>query len=309
MHRKKAATPRIARIEELRWDDVRLFLALARGRTVGEAATTLGVDGSTVSRRLVALEDALGVSLFDRGRDGVAATKAAEDLVPVAEEMELVAQRFTSAVEGLEREVSGLVRVTCPADIAEVMLAPRMPALFARHPLLHVAIEAGEAVLDLTRREADLALRIVRPTSGDLVVSKLRTVRWVAAATPALARSLGVVRSWNELPWVAWGERLAHIPPARWWGAHVKTEIPRVRSDSLRVQLAMVTSGVGVALLPEPSLGFYGLVPIELARGLRGAASEWPVDELFLVTHRALKDVPRVRAVCDFVREELAARS
>lgn len=306
MHRKK---PAVQRLDDLRWDDVRLFLALSRSSTVGEAASALGVDGSTVSRRLVALEDALGVSLFDRGRDGVAATKAAEDLLPVAEEMELVAQRFSSAVEGLEREVSGLVRITCPADIAEVMLAPRMPALFGRHPLLHVAIEAGEAVLDLTRREADLALRIVRPTSGDLIVSKLRTVRWVAAATPALGRSLGKVKAWSDVPWIGWGERLAHIPPARWLGTHVTSAVPRVRSDSLRVQLAMVTAGVGVALLPEPSLDFYGLVPLDLGRGLGSAASEWPVDELFLVTHRALKDVPRVRAVWDFVRDELSGRA
>ena len=296
-------------LQALRWDDVRLFLALGRSSTVGAAATSLGIDGSTVSRRLVALEEALGASLFDRGRDGVAATKAAEDLLPVAEEMELVMQRFTSAAEGLEREVSGLVRITCPADVAEVLLAPIFKELFARHPGPRIEIAPGEAVLDLARRDADLALRVVRPTSGDLVVTRLTTVRWVAAATPALARSLGTVRSFADLPWVGWGQRLAHIPAARWLAAHVRNDGPLVRSDSLRLQLATVSAGVGVALVPEPSVQWFGLVPIKLAASLRTAAASWPTDELFLVTHRALREVPRVRAVWDLIRERYADRA
>src|SRR3954467_4975697 len=98
--------------EALSWDDVRLFLALYRSRTVGVAAASLGVDSSTVSRRLVLLEEQPKTTLFDRGRAGVAPTKSAEDLVPVAEEIEAAIQRFATAAEGLEREVSGLVRIT-----------------------------------------------------------------------------------------------------------------------------------------------------------------------------------------------------
>src|SRR5882762_1621477 len=96
----------------LDWDDVRLFLALCRARTVGDAAAALGVDGSTVSRRLVSLEAALAVPLFDRGRDGIAPTEAAEDLRPVAEQIEAAMARFTTAAEHLERDVAGLVRLT-----------------------------------------------------------------------------------------------------------------------------------------------------------------------------------------------------
>jgi DNA-binding transcriptional LysR family regulator len=303
MQRKRTVT---SVLKDLRWDDVRLFLALARTRTVGAAAKTLGVDASTVSRRLVALEEALGASLFDRGRDGIAATKAAEDLLPVAEEMELVAQRFAHAAEGLEREVSGLVRITSPADVAEVLLAPILEELLSRHPKLRVALEPGEALLDLARREADVALRVVRPTSGDLIVTRLAAVRWVAAAAPELARSLGTVRAFGDVPWVGWGERHAHVPAAVWLRKHVRGDGPVVSSDSLRLQLATVAAGVGVALVPEPSVAWFGLSPIRLAPGLREAAAAWPTDELFLVTHRALRDVPRVRAVWDFILERHA---
>jgi len=278
------------------WDDVRLFLALCRANTVGVAARALGVDASTVSRRLVLLEESLKATLFDRGRDGIAPTKAAEDLLPVAEEIEAVIARFTSAAEGLEREISGPVRITCPADVADVIVAPVVRELQARHPALRFELEPGEAVLDLTRREADLALRTVRPSSGDLIVTRLTTMTWVVAGEPALVHALGALRRWQDAPWVGWGERLRGIGPARWYASHVGTE-PVVRSDSLAVQIATVRAGIGVALIPEPSSSHYGLVPVVLAPKLRASAAAWPTDELYLVTHRALRDVPRVHAV------------
>jgi len=289
----------------LDWDDVRLFLALCRARTVGDAAAGLGVDASTVSRRLVLLERALSATLFDRGRDGIAATKAAEDLLPVAEEMEAVMTRFASAADSLEREVSGLVRITCPPDVAEVVLVPLLGELHARHPSLRLELVPGEAVLDLTRREADLALRTARPARGDLIVTRLREVRWVLVAAPGVARELGSLRAWSDAPWVGWGERLANIPPARWLARHAPGVDPLLRSDSLRVQIAVLVAGVAVALVPEPSVQHYGLVPVKLGAELREAAAEWPSDELFLVSHRALRDVPRVRVLWDLLRERV----
>lgn len=287
----------------LRWDDVELFLSLCRSRTVGEAGAFLGIDASTVSRRLVLLEEAVGASLFDRGRDGISATKSAEDLFPVAEEMESVMNRFASAADGLEREVSGTVRITCPPDVAAVVVAPLVKDLRARHPSLRLELEAGEAVLDLSRREADLALRTVRPKSGDLVVTKLASVRWVAAGTKELCRELGVVRRWADVPWIGWGARYAELGASRWLALHVDDAVPVLRSDSLAVQLAVASRGAGIALVPEPSVAHYGLVPLRFSRKLSEDAKAWPADELFLVTHRALRDVPRVRAVWDVLVE------
>jgi DNA-binding transcriptional LysR family regulator len=280
----------------LHWDDVRLFLALCRSKTVGRAGKALGVDASTVSRRLVLLEESVKATLFDRGRDGITPTKAAEDLMPVAEEIEAVITRFTTAAEGLEREISGPVRITCPPDVAEVVVMPLLRTLRARHPALRFDLDPGESVLDLTRREADLALRTVRPTSGDLIVTRLLSMRWVVAAAPELARELGTLKRWTDAPWVACGGRLAQVGPARWQARYVTTE-PAVRSESLSVLVAAVRTGIGVALLPEPSISFYGLVPVKLGAALRPDAAAWPGDDLFLVTHRALRHVPRVSTV------------
>lgn len=300
---------RSAGTRRLSWDEIELFLALGRSRTVGAAGKALGVDASTVSRRLTALEEVLGATLFERGRSGVSPTVVALDLLPVAEEIEASVARFSITAEKIEREVTGLVRITCPPDLAEVVIVPMLPELFLRHPALRIELEAGEALADLTRREADLALRTVRPERGDLTVTRVLGLRWGLAATPKLARSLGTLRSWNDAPFIGWGERLGHVPPARWLREHVKDTEPLVRSDSLRVQIALVAAGIGVALLPEPSFRYFGFVPLKLRPELRAAAAEWPSDELFAVTHRALRDVPRVRAVWDFILERLGKRS
>lgn len=291
--------------ETFQWDDVRLFLALCRARTVRSAAASLGVDASTMSRRLAVLEKALGATLFDRGRDGIAPTKAADDLLPVAERIEAGMTQFANAADGLERDVSGVVRMTCPPDVAEVLIAPLLGALLTRHPALRVELQPTEALLDLTRREADLALRTARPARGDLLVAKLVGARWVLAASPALARDLGTLRRWADAPWIGWGERLSRIGPASWLAKHAPEVDPVVRSDSLIVQIAVVSTGLGIALVPEPSLSHYGLVPVTLAPALREAAHAWPTDALFLVTHRALRDVPRVRVLWDLIVERI----
>ena len=293
----------------LRWDDVRLFLALCRAPTVGEASRALGVDSSTVSRRLTALETALTVTLFDRNHEGISATKAAEDLLPVAEEMEEVMMRFAQAADGLEREVSGLVRVACPPDVANVLVAPLLRDLFTLYPALRVEIAPGEAVIDLTRREADLALRTVRPTHGDLLVTRLTSVRWVLVASAELARELGTLRAWGDARWIGWGSRLSSIGPAQWLERHAKGVEPVMRSDSLMVQIAAVSAGAGVALIPEPSAAHYGLLPLKVAAGLRTDAVDWPTDELFLVTLRALREVPRVRALWDLLLHRVGGRT
>lgn len=294
--------------EALRWDDVRLFLALCRSRTVGSAAEELGVDASTVSRRLVALEEAVAATLFHRGRDGITPTEAAEELMPVAEQIEHAMARFATAADGLERDVAGLVRLTCPPDLADVTVAPLLREVLARHPALRVELDPGEAVVDLSRREADLALRTVRPVRGDLVVTRLRSVRWMLVGAPETVRALGTLRSWTDAPWIGWGERRAATGPARWFATHVRDAEPAVRSDSLWMQLAVIATGAGVGLVPEPSASHYGLVPVKIGAALRDSASEWPVDELFLVTHQALREVPRVRVLWELFVARIGER-
>lgn len=291
-------------LPDLSWDDVRLFLVLSRSRTMGQAAEALDVDPSTVSRRLVGLEESLDTVLFDRGREGLRPTHAAEELLPTAEIAEDGIARFAGAAAGLERDVSGLVRTACPPDAAEVFVPPILRDLLARHPRLRVALEPGEAIANLSRREADLALRVVRPTHGDLLVKRVLRITWQAAATAELGERLGHDAGPADLPWIGWGERRAGTPAGRWVEAVARAE-PVFRSDQLTAQVAAARAGIGVALLPTPSIAHHGLVPVDLGPESTELLAQGPADELFLVTYRALAGVPRVRALWDALAEGL----
>jgi DNA-binding transcriptional LysR family regulator len=288
--------------QPLRWDDVRLFLALHRGRNLQAAGRKLGVDASTLSRRLAALEETLGAPLFDRTRTGLAATFAAEQVLEAALEMERASLRFSTDAGGLETRAEGLVRLAATPGLAEGFLAPLLPKLFARHPGLRLELDASVTVTDLTRREADLALRTIRPLSGELQLLKLTGARWLPMASKRLARQLGPLRTLGDAPWIAWGPSLAHIPPARWLKTFGPAVEPLLSTSSYPAQRAAVLAGVGVALLVEQDQGA-GAVPVPLGRGLSEARAALPRDDLWLVGHRALRQVPRVAAVWTFLAE------
>jgi DNA-binding transcriptional LysR family regulator len=205
---------------EPRWDDVRLFLALHRGRTLAAAAKATGLDASTLSRRLAALEEALGAPLFDRTREGLVPSAAAELLLAAAEEMAQAHARFSRDAARRERVAEGTVRLSVPPGLAEAFVGPALVRLRERHPRLCIELDASLAFVDLTRREADLAVRTRRPASGDLVSVKLGERRWTPMRAPPSGRP-GPVRGWGELPWITWGDDLASFPPARWVARHV----------------------------------------------------------------------------------------
>jgi DNA-binding transcriptional LysR family regulator len=297
-------------MDRLRWDDVPLFLALFRERNLLGAGRRLGLDASTASRRLASLEEATGARLFDRTRQGLAPTEAAEQMLPAAEEMERAAVKLAHAAHAHAVGVEGVVRIAVIPGVADYYLAPRLHELLARHPKLRIELDVRVQVADLTRREADLAVRSIRPQSGELVMKKLLRARWLATASAALAKSLGTLRAWNDAPWITWGDDLAHIPLARWVAKHASESAPVLRTSSFGSQLAAVQSGLGIALLDEytPSVQ-PGLAPVRYARSLAPSTEEWPVDDVWLVGHAALRDVPRIVAVWTWLEEVIGAAS
>jgi DNA-binding transcriptional LysR family regulator len=278
-------------VQTLDWEQIRLFLAIARGRSLAEAALRLGLDVSTVSRRLDRLEDNVGAPLFDRTREGTLPTLLAEQLVAHAEEMELAAARFASTGASVETEVEGTVRLTVLHGIADVFVASRLAELRERHPRLVVELDASVTYADLTRREADLAVRSTRPTSGELVSVKLITARALPMTSPAYARSLGKLKRLEDARWIAWGPDLAPLPDAVW-----------LRTCHFASQLAAARTGMGIAIASAPYAKL-GLVAVVHARALDAAWAALPTGSLWLVGHRALRQVPRVAAVWDFVLE------
>jgi DNA-binding transcriptional LysR family regulator len=281
----------------LRWDDVQLFLALYRDGSLGRAAQRLRVDASTLSRRLAALEAALTVTLFDRSREGLHATAAAERLAVAAEAMARGAADFARDAEGFEREVEGRVRVTAPPGVADLIVAPRIGELVAAHPRLRVEIDARVAYADLSRREADVALRAMRPTSGELVAKKVFTTRTVALGSAAYVASLGTLRDLGDARWITYADDLAAIPTARWLAEHAPRVAPALTMSNFSGQMQAAAAGVGLVLAPLPFAAACGLAVAKLSAPLARELATLPDDTLWLVGHRALRVVPRVAAV------------
>jgi DNA-binding transcriptional LysR family regulator len=293
---------------EPQWDDIRVFLVLHRARTLAAAARVTGLDPSTLSRRLAALEETLGTRLFDRTRAGLVPSEAAEQLLPAAEEMAEAHARLARDASALERVAEGRVRLSVPPGLAEAFVAPALGRLHRRHPRIQLDLDVALQFADLTRREADLAVRTRRPQTGDLVSVKLGERRWVPmqAARRASKQRSGAVKTWGALPWITWGDDLASFPAALWVARHVPAAAIVLRTSHVTTQVAAVQAGLGVALLPTTYARVSGVVPLRPGAALSPAMDDLPTNDTWLVGHRALRLVPRVAAVWSFLVEEFA---
>ena len=305
-HRKNAMPPEPSAPARpsLGWDDLELILALGRGRSLAGAAARLGVNTSTVGRRLDGLEARVGVHLFDRSPTGMAPTELAESLMPVAESVERSVADAVRLVEHRETEPEGLVRVTAPPGVANWFVAPLLARLRERYPELSVQLDATIGYADLTRREADIALRGTRPNSGDLVAVRVLEARSQLAASPDLVARVGPLARLDAVDWIAWGPDLAFLPDARWLTANVAGDRVALRSSSMDAQIHAARAGLGALVLPEPFLPWVELVELPLERKLSRRLPALPQGALWLVGHRALRDVPRIRAVWEFLLAE-----
>ncbi len=269
------------------WDDLRLVLAARRAGSLGAAGRALGVDASTTSRRLSRLEAALGARLFDRVPEGLRPTPLVEALWPHAEAAEAAVTAFAHAAAGVDARVRGTVRLAVPDGVDSLLVAPRVGDLRAAHPELSLELVASPSVADLARREADLALRLARP-SGDLVCRRLGRMVFVPCAVPAVAEA-------DDRRWIL-GDEGQDPVEAAWARAVVPLDRIALRVNRADARLAAALAGVGVALLPEPvvrqhpALRIVDLPPV-------------PPCDVWLVAHPALRHVPRVAAVWDFVAE------
>jgi len=290
-------------MQTIRWDDARVLLALLQARSFSGAGEKLGVNASTVSRRLDALEAALGAHLFDRTPDGVLPTAAAEALGPHAEAMERAAHGFALAAQGREAAAEGEVRLTAPPGIVQYLIAPALPRLLRRHPRLRLHIDASVAYADLTRREADLAVRMARPASGDLVLKRLGEFGGGVFASASYAAELGTLRRLDEARWITWGDDLAHLLPAKVLAEHVPAEGLVLRTSHMGAQFTAAHAGLGVMLADPQSARRAGLVEVPLAPALRRALPPFSGGEVWLVVHRALRELPRIAAVWSFLEE------
>jgi DNA-binding transcriptional LysR family regulator len=248
----------VAKPGDLDWNDLRYFLSAARAQTLAGAARALSVEHSTVSRRLTALEEALGVPLFTRNPDGLLLTTAGEQVLRQVEEM----ARAADAVRDAATSARARVRLATPSGFTRV-LSPHLAAFNAAYPGVTLDIVSGSRSVDLKRGEADLAIRQAAPTDDDLVSRKLADLPWSMYASDLyLQRRTAPVdpRALAGHDVVGFDSTLAGVPGAQWIAAHGAGAQIVMRCRELSDLLVACVAGLGLAVAPcitadlEPSL-------------------------------------------------------
>lgn len=227
------------------WDDLKCLLAVHRAGTLAAAARVLGVNETTVARRLKALETGLSVRLLLRDASGqYEATDVAKRLIGHAETIEHESAAIEEAVGQASRKLVGTVRVTAPPIVVNKILVPELSSLRDRHPFITIELSPEARNVDMTRREADLAVRFARPQSGGLAISGQRIgILRFAAFGPAS----------GDVPeqWIGYDDNHAHLPQAKWFLTVRGAQLGFMRVADAETALEAVACGLGIAFLPR----------------------------------------------------------
>jgi len=279
----------------MRWDDLKFVLALHRSGTLVGAGKLLHVNTSTVGRRILALEKTLGTRLFDRMAGAYHPTSKAKRVVACAEEMEIQANTLTRQIQGSDSRVEGPVRITALDSFLDRLVVPALPRLLESHEGLEVTLESDLRLFELSRGEADIAVRTAQPTHPEMVARSL------GLQTTAFYQAVG--QTWSDdLPLIALPNSLNHAEYNALLVKHVAGGRIVARANTEARITEMVRLGIGIGLIDcfagevEPDLErLPGLGQIEVT--------------LWAVTHVEMRRSARVRTVIDFLSEVVANAS
>ena len=293
-----------ANMQMSNWNDLRYLLAIQRGQTLRAAARQLRVDDTTVSRRLASLERELGRQLVRRRGDArLELTEAGERVVQDAEAMEKHYAAIASTVGGNGNICAGTVRLTTVPILSNRVFARNFDKLAATHPGLVLELIPDSRDLNLTRREADVAVRLARPSTGGMAVKAQRIGILTYAA---YAQRQLPFRRVESLPWITYEETMSHLPQARWMMRAAQTD--RVGRSSLRVHdaetaLEGAAAGLGKTLLPI--LAADG--DPRLRRINMRTAGSLPARPIWLLAHADQVGLTRVATVIDWVKKTVVS--
>lgn len=283
----------------MNWDDIRFFLALWQERTLSGASRRLAVDPTTVGRRLTALEQELGAKLFERTPDGFVPTATGEAIRGLCETMETTAIALERQAAGQDTRLSGVVRLTTPEALANRFVVPELAKLHARHPDIEIELLPESRILDISRRQADVAVRVARPKDPELIARKIGGLALALYGTPEYLVKRSVPQPGQGLA----GHDLVYyggLQPTQgrpFLGESIAGARFTFRSNSTLAQANAVAAGLGI-----------GVLPCYMAEGNPRLVRLWPhavpeVQELWLAVHPDVRRAARVRAVTELLGE------
>jgi DNA-binding transcriptional LysR family regulator len=284
----------------MNWDDVRFALAVVRAGSLLRAARSMQVEHTTVGRRIEALEHALGLKLFTRSRLGYELTREGEQLLPSLLDVERSAFAVARNALAEDQSLHGTVRITSPETFGACYVAPTLSALSPEHPHLTLELVTGGDVLDLARREADLALRFFRSKHADLVVRKLGILRHGLYASQSYLRARPFRnRDFRKHTLLA-SRREPGAIEAEWLHDVTQGQSPALITNMTVALLEASRMGAGIAVLPR-YLGDRDPQLVHLPM------PNEPEETLWLTVHRDVKSNRRVRTVIEFLAQRIAS--
>ncbi len=289
------------------WNDLRYFLAVAEKGSTLAASHDMDVSQTTVARRIAALEQALGLALFDRQQSGYALTGPGEALVEKARAVATASEDVAQAAAAHSRDISGIVRLTT-IEIYAVTLIPEMLRDFRQaYPAIMIEVDATDDIRDLSSGAADIALRHgTGPSEGGLVGRRIAANPWTLYCSQSYAASHGIPRNRKQLHqhvFVGGGGKYVWPQYRQWLQRHGLESAVAIQHGSPTGLLSAVRSGAGLAVLPS----FMADRDPELIRCLPPSREDQ--GAIWLLTHDRLRHTPRVRAVLDFLSEKLTVKS
>ena len=275
----------------LDWNDLRTVLAVARAGSLAGAARALELRHSTVFRRIEQAERRLGSRLFERSRSGWSPNPQGEAVARAAADMESAALGAERAISGADARLEGTIRIATSELLAGHLLLPLLRPFLAEHPGIEIECDVSNRNVDLTRREADLALRATPQPPDMLVGRRIGSMRYAVYAAKPLIGKRQSAPVLGELPWVGFDERIAHFQIAQWFRHALPDVRPRLRLDSMSALMKAAAAGIGAVLLPtfaaaqEPAL-------VRVTEEIDG-----PEMGLWLLSHPDVRGNARVRAL------------
>lgn len=285
-------------MKNMNWDDLRYFLSVTRTGSLTGSAAELQVSQSTVSRRITALEQDLNTPLFVRHATGYFLTDQGKNVLRKVSAVEDSITALQIELADLDTSATGTVRLATPESLAVNMIIPALPEFISRYPKLRLEIISGIGVSDLSRYEADIALRLVRPQSGNLIMQRLGTMNSaIYGSTQYLKRHPAPAnKPISGRSFIIWDRAYAHLPTANWLAQRGYDTNPALVTSSVAEQLAAAKSGIGLALLPAflvtNDADMVEVIPSQHVFS----------EDLWLITHADLRTSLRVRAVSEFIK-------
>ncbi len=285
-------------MKDLDWNDLHYFNAVAREGSLARAAQVLGVTHSTVFRRINQLEETLGVRLFDRLHDGYRLTALGQEMVRYSDQVATTVDDLKRMLDNRNDELKGSIQVTAPHNFAYHYLPPLIAAFQARYPEIQVHLMAGNTDLNLSRREADLAIRATPTPPEHLVGQKLLSLGWAAYASPDyVARQADTITGLKDQQLILATPALQHVKAYQWAEAQAVAGKVVARCNDLMAMSALAVNGAGIALLPDDQF------KPELVRVF--SLPEDFVSDIWVLMHPDLRGCKRLMLFKQFISEQL----